>query len=343
MRRRGDARPPPIARRASAARAQLTGRGGVFMNRECFAERRCRAAPIAGFTLIELLVVITIIGVLLGLLLPAVQAAREASRRSRCANNLHQLGIAIQSYHAQYRSFPPGAFLHSAQNQKSISWRVLILPYLEESVVYEQIQPSPNGGAADWEAESKIIDTLTCPSAAPLIESPSLLQNSNYSGVGGVGRNNHRLPLSDITFCGDINTDGVFYPNSHTRIAQIEDGTSKTLAIGERTYIFLPWMYGAEWTGKPPFRICTGAANNIRYPINADANQFGYYVGDGGAPPSGKFTMLLNDLFFGSNHAGGAQFCFADGSIHMLADSIDFTVFGDMSTVGGGETNSSDP
>lgn len=293
-----------------------------------------------GFTLVELLVVITIIGVLLGLLLPAVQAAREASRRSRCANNLHQMGVAIQNYHAQHGSFPSGANLHVLEWQPSISWRVMILPYLEETTVYEQIHPTADGGADDWTARSQEIGTLICPSAPPPIQGAAHI--SHYSGVSGAGRSDHRITLEHDS-CGDIYTDGVFYPNSHTRIAKIEDGTANTLAIGERTYIFRDWMSGAEWVDTPPSQICTGAASNVRYPINADVNQFGYYVGDGDAPASANLSLLLNDLFFGSNHPGGAQFCMADGSVHMLHDTIDFTVFGDLSTIAGSETAHVEP
>jgi prepilin-type N-terminal cleavage/methylation domain-containing protein/prepilin-type processing-associated H-X9-DG protein len=296
----------------------------------------------AGFTLVELLVVITIIGVLLGLLLPAVQAAREASRRSRCGNNLHQLGVAIQSYHSQLGSFPPGAHLHAVEWQPSISWRVMILPFLEESVAYERIHPTPDGGAADWSARSLVIDPLLCPSAPLPSGASGAAPVSHYSGVSGPGRTEHRITLESDQ-CGDIYTDGVLFPNSRTRIAKIEDGTSHTLAIGERIYIFRDWMTGAYWVDTPPTQICTGASSNIRYPINADVNQFGYYVGDGSAPASAKLSMLLNDLFFGSYHPGGAQFCFADGSVHMLSESIDFTVFGDLSTIAGGETTHPDP
>ncbi|KKL10766.1 hypothetical protein LCGC14_2552540 [marine sediment metagenome] len=100
-----------------------------------------------GFTLVELLVVITIIGILIALLLPAVQAAREAARRMQCVNNLKQLGIAIQNYHSQHGSFPPGARLHKTETEVGLSWRVFVLPHLELNSIYEQINPLPNGGA----------------------------------------------------------------------------------------------------------------------------------------------------------------------------------------------------
>jgi prepilin-type N-terminal cleavage/methylation domain-containing protein/prepilin-type processing-associated H-X9-DG protein len=305
-------------------------------------KHRAERGTAVGFTLIEMLVVIAIVGVLLGLLLPALQAARETSRRSRCANNLHQMGIALQSYHAKHGRFPAGSNLLPVEWQPSISWRVMILPFLEESVAYEQIHPTPDGGAADWSAKSLAIDVMHCPSAPPPSIAASAAHVAYYTGVGGAGRNEHRVGQANNS-CGDISTDGLMFPGSHTRIAQIEDGTSHTLAIGERTYILWDWMSGAYWVDTPTTRICTGATNNVRYPINADLNQFGYYVGDGSAPPSAKFAILLNDVFFGSYHPDGAQFGYADGHVEMLHDTIDFTMFGDLSTIAGSETNKWEP
>ena len=286
--------------------------------------------------------VITIIGILLGLLLPAVQAAREAARRTQCLNNLKQMGIAIQSYHGLHGRFPPGSHLHEKEREPSISWRVMILPDMEETSVYEQINPLPDGGAANWSAEKLIIETYLCPSAPRPPDNPAIQKESHYSGVAGAPRDNELLDLEDAV-CGDLATNGVFFPDSRTRIAKIEDGTSHTLAIGERTYIFRHWMSGAIWTGTPPTRICTGAVSNIRYPINADRNYFGYFVGDLEAPTAAPKSMLLNDLYFGSFHPGGANFCFADGSVHTLSDAMDFTIFEDMATINGSEVNRWEP
>jgi prepilin-type N-terminal cleavage/methylation domain-containing protein/prepilin-type processing-associated H-X9-DG protein len=295
----------------------------------------------AAFTLVELLVVITIIGILLGLLLPAVQAAREAGRRNTCLNNLKQLGLAIQNYHGTYNRFPPGSHLHQTEYALSISWRVMILPQLEESVIYQQIAPTPIGGATSLAANSNLIPTFECPNMSTLLPGPVALIFSHYFGVGGVGRQKNKVMVLEHFECGDIYTDGIFFPNSRTSIAKIEDGTSHTLALGERTYIFDPWMSGSEWSGTPKSLICSKPSENIRYPINADLDQFGYYVHDENAPAGAK-TMLFNDLPFGSLHTGGAQFCYADGHAKMTQDSIDFTVFGDLSTIAGGETTPPD-
>jgi prepilin-type N-terminal cleavage/methylation domain-containing protein/prepilin-type processing-associated H-X9-DG protein len=305
--------------------------------------RICRSARWGkrqGFSLVELLVAIAIIGILMGLLLPAVQAAREAARRGRCANNLRQLGVAIQSFHGQYGRFPSGAPLLTRAIDPSISWRVMILPHLEEGALYEQINPLPNGGAANWSAQRLALDVFLCPSAPRPSESSTSIKESHYEGVAGPGRNDNRVVL-EKDWCGDIHTDGVFFPQSRTRIAQIADGTSRTLAIGERVYVFFDWMSGAIWEGKPPWRICSRAAKNIRYRINADLNdpEIGYYKGDFDAPSGAMKKMLVNDLLFGSNHPGGAQFCFADGHVDMILETIDFTIFEDFGTIASGEVS----
>lgn len=121
------------------------------------------------------------------------------------------------------------------------------------------------------------------------------------------------------------------------------DGTSKTLAIGERTYIFQDWTSGVTRVGNPPTLVCIGASSNVTYPINADQSKYGYYVGHSSAPPGAKMTMLLNDLYFGSYHSGGAQFCCADGSVHMLIDSLDFNIFCRATTIAGDDEGDFDP
>jgi prepilin-type N-terminal cleavage/methylation domain-containing protein len=295
-----------------------------------------------GFSLIELLAVVAIISIILGLLLPAVLSAREAARRGSCANNLRQIGIALQNYHDQNGRFPPGSRLRNVDRQPGISWRVLILPQIDEPALYADIHPTDNGGAASWTAERNLIATYICPSAPRQADSAITLKESNYSGVGGAARNNDWLDFEDV-FCGDVYTSGMFFHESRTTIAKIEDGTSRTLAIGERNYIFRPWMAGATWFGAPPTRICNAPTSNVRYPINADKHQFGYFVGDTDAPSSAQLTMLLNDLYFGSYHVGGAQFCRADSSVQMIAENIDFTVFEDLATIAGGEISLAAP
>src|ERR1700676_3675353 len=121
-------------------------------------------SPRRGFTLIELLVVIAIIAVLIALLLPAVQAAREAARRAQCVNNLKQIGLAMHNYHSTYDCFPP-AVTADDQGRPLLSWRVLILPYLEEAPLYAQFHlDEPWDSPHNLPLASKMPRVYTCPS-----------------------------------------------------------------------------------------------------------------------------------------------------------------------------------
>ena len=258
-----------------------------------------------GFTLVELLVVITIIGVLIALLLSAVQAAREAARISSCRNNLRQLNLALQSYHSAHRSFPAGGEMHPDEVEPGIGWRVRILPYLEESALYERIGVTEKGGAKDWSMNEQLVPVFLCPS----VDAPAGgggIRLPNYWGIGGSLGSGKRVDLEDID-CGDLSMSGLLFPGSHVSASKVTDGTSHTLAIGERIYVFTPWMAGATWLGKPYEMICGEASNNVVYPINASPDVYGYYVGDGLNPPKSK-KIPLNDLYFGSRHPGGALF-----------------------------------
>jgi prepilin-type N-terminal cleavage/methylation domain-containing protein/prepilin-type processing-associated H-X9-DG protein len=298
------------------------------------------------FTLVELLVVIAIIGILIALLLPAIQAAREAARRSSCSNNLHQLGIAIQTFNDRNRAFPPGAYLPSDYNLTGISWRVLILNELEETSLYNEVKPLDNGSAANWSCQYNIVEGYLCPSLPRPPDGNTSLKESHYAGVAGPGRTGKRVSLEQSA-CGDLAFDGVFFPvfkaptggngallpRSGTRIAKITDGTSKTLAIGERNFNISDWMTGGLWEGTPATLICDKSAKNVSYRINTAVDNAGKFVDTDGTTKK----MLSNDLVFGSNHNGGAQFCFADGSVSLINDNIDFTIYQDMCTIAGSE------
>ncbi len=304
---------------------------------------RCKCRPKNGFTLVELLVVIAIIGVLLGLLLPAVQGARETARRNNCKNNLHQIGLGLLHYvDVQHGCFPPGAALRKTQFDLSVSWRVMILPYLEEGTIYDQMGITADGGATNFNAgRTAALSVYLCPSATPPIVGPNQSVNSNYSGVAGAGRDGRQRTFTDPV-CGNVHIDGILYPGHTTRIADILDGTSKTIAVGERNYVFRDWTSGATWAGNPIAQICSGASSNVRYPLNADKNQVGYFYQDTDAPAALR-TMKLNDLLFASDHPGGVQFCFADGHVDMLSDdTTGYKIFGDLATIAGEEVSSAD-
>jgi len=294
-----------------------------------------------GFTLVELLVVIAIISVLIAILLPAVQAAREAARRSQCVNNLRQQAIASHNFHNNSRRFPAGGRLHENSGQNGVSWRVLLLPHLEQGVLFDQISPVSNGGAINWnEPQSQMPTLFRCPSVG---DGGGALTTSSYWGVGGAIREGETIG-KDGMWCGMVSASGTYFAGSETRIAEIVDGTAHTLALGERTYVFRAWMNGARWTGETKKSICSEASNNIVRPINTNpAQSETYFIGDPLVPSTPVTLLPLNDLWFGSFHPGGAHFAYADGSVHFLPDEIDFTIFEDLSTIAGGEINRLDP
>lgn len=306
--------------------------------------------PIArqrAFTLVELLVVMAIISVLIALLLPAVQAAREAARRSQCTNNLKQMGLGLHNYESQNKCLPPGVHMHTDEMAAGYSWRVEMLPFLEQSPLHEAIDPQPGGDYLKEPGES-IPDLFQCPSAESQPPAGGSLLPSNYVGVAGSGQaEGGRLNLPGQAFYGDAYIDGVLYPNSKTKLGQVTDGTSHTLAIGE--WVYMPhaaakdWMYGGVWVaggqGGTVNEMQLGPVKNLRWPINADNDEHGYYKWDIDAPAGADKTMLENDLPFGSEHAGGAFFLMVDGSVHFLQEDIDFTILQDLATRAGDEPN----
>lgn len=301
-----------------------------------------RIYPDLAFTLIEVLVVVAIISMLLAIVLPAVQAARESSRRGECATHLQQQILAALQFESQQRRLPPGAREHQRQNQEGVSWRVLVLPFLEAEATYTALAPADDGG---YSGDKKIAPpaVFRCPSVDRPLPDGSQMTPADYEGVAGAGATDEgRRDLEDSR-CGDMYMDGVFYPESNVRVAEITDGTSHTLAIGERTYWLTVWVDGAIWVKSPKKEMCMHATRNIRWPLAADHNQFGYYVFDPEAPAGADKTMLLNDLEFNSNHHAVVPFALADGSVHMIEKDIDLTVLRELATRDGHEVNRWEP
>ncbi len=203
-------------------------------------KRRSRA-----FTLIELLVVIAIIGVLIALLLPAVQAAREAARRSQCVNNLKQIGIALHGYHDANQTFPPSGGYGNDMNNvpvvQNFSMKSRLLPFLEQRAVYNSINfmvtsnswPNVGGGASDWNLTARRtgISTFLCPSdpnpANMNIEHGA--GKSNYAENLGPSRRNNNWALNGPSYF--LTNDGICYVT--TSVVSITDGLSNTIGWSE--------------------------------------------------------------------------------------------------------------
>ncbi|AGA30333.1 DUF1559 domain-containing protein [Singulisphaera acidiphila] len=285
----------------------------------------------SGFTLIELLVVIAIIAVLIGLLLPAVQAAREAARRMQCNNNLKQLALAMHNYEGNNTVFPMGAptmvyYDRSTSININHSPFVAALPYLEQQAVYNSINFSLNIYRSSHATVHRIgINMLICPSdgeAGVRDYNGSIQDNtsnvkvlfSSYATCAGLWFNWTRGTTSPNT-----NTDfraaatGIFYTNSATKLADITDGTSNTILIGERAHSILPLAERQEWHWW--FDAYYGdALITSLYPINPMRKLKT-------TTSSGSASSALTDSF-SSMHPGGVNVAFTDGSVRFLKETI---------------------
>jgi len=323
--------------------------------------RRGRLLKYPGFTLIELLVVIAIIAVLVALLLPAVQQAREAARRTQCKNNLKQLGLALQTYHDQYNQFPPAsvwAFVATgapgtAGNQRNYTWIDAILPNIEQGPLFNAINfnlpiwGQVTGSVNPVPVVSQRISILHCPSDNMLTNSPANIEWTNYGGAGGPHWQSTNGWNQD-PWCG------IFSEFQNTTIADIKDGTSTTIAIGEMsTY---GWYNGAGWTngtGKPRANtymvpasaLVTGGTYVTQaplYPASYPPSPVGgsqtivpwwYTGGSSGSGTAVVMTQPVYIAYYGINnewpgtssvHPGGAQYAMADGSTRFISSSIGF-------------------
>ncbi len=308
---------------------------------------RAEAAAKTGFTLVELLVVITIIGILIALLLPAVQAAREAARRMQCTNNLTKIGLALHLYHEQNNALPAGwrAYdpngLPYAQGNPGWGWAANILPFVEQSNVANNLlnYNKPITDSTNAIGSTTSLPLFRCPSDisnntfafVPTTGSSVTLATGNYAGVFGT-RDVHScygLPAGTVCtsdLCAALagsttqpgSSNGVFSHNSSIRFADIKDGLSQTFAAGERN-TNTAISDGTTWVGAPP---------------NTDSCSPGLVIATAGYPPNSP----ANDTHdFSSNHPSGTNFLMCDGSVHMITQYIDTTVYHALCTYAGGE------
>ena len=276
------------------------------------------------FTLIELLVVIAIIAILIGLLLPAVQKVREAAARSKCQNNLKQMGIALHSYHDATGSFPPGG---STSNMQGFAYNVYILPYVEQDNAFKQFDLSLTYSAGvNLGLESIDVKIFQCPSAIEFFAialDPATARTSHYLGnMGPKDPASTTIPYQWTAAAqGGTALQGVLGLDTGVTFAQITDGASNTFMVGECSWkganSYRSWSRGC-WTSDLNCVSCRNVTNT-----------FGTqkYV------PSVNY----NDTSFGSNHTGGANFLMSDGSVRMVSSNVNITILRDAASRNGGE------
>jgi len=355
------------------------------------------------FTLIELLVVIAIIAVLIALLLPAVQSAREAARRAQCTNNLKQIGLALHNYESSNGAFPPAGESTNFNNPSGVpssqfvdgNWSVLarILPYLEGGSSFNALNFNlaeyNDAFGANYTGSSQVVAVFLCPSSTRSPDGgrdgvdpndPFSAINNGYGyndygatcyidispiGVGGLGAT-LATPFRDKT----TRANGLLHQGK-TRIAEITDGTSNTIAIGEdagRDPRYLsPYLEG-YWDGNITRQAAMAVINpNDPGPSGGYAPYRRYWrwaeadegFGVSGVPnnkfrpdhefanwPSPPFVAQGNNA--GNNdeiasfHPGGANLLYGDGSVRFLKDSVNPVTLRGLVTCTGGEVLSSD-
>jgi prepilin-type N-terminal cleavage/methylation domain-containing protein/prepilin-type processing-associated H-X9-DG protein len=281
---------------------------------------------VRGFTLIELLVVIAIIAVLIALLLPAVQAAREAARRAQCLNNLKQMGLALHNYHDAVGCFPMSyaatrPFVDGATDTAAAwGWSAMILAQLEQSSLFNAANFSiPVEAPANSSAARSILVAYLCPSD-PLPGGPFAVTDAAGNTLAMFGPTSYAACVGDdrADSTTGLNNDGlgngVFFRNSRVRLADITDGSSQTIALGERAWSITSGGWPGAVAGgvvrRGPADRCpkTGA---LFYPA-ATLVQAHCNVLNTNTDPDGG----LDD--FSSRHPGGANLLFADGSVRFL-------------------------
>lgn len=302
----------------------------------------------SGMTLTELLVVIGIIGILVMLLLPGIQSAREGARGAQCANNLIQMMIAVQNYEDAVKSYPPGTV--DAQGPISNfpqgyhhNWIEQILPYIESQNAYDRIDRSVDIYHANNASvrRTSVFDLFECPSShlyEPLC--------TNYAAV-------HH----DVESAINDDNHGVFYLNSHVRRLDVSDGLASTLFLGEKLPLAgdLGWLSGTRAT----LRNTGTPVNSVnRWALLRSTNQVGWgsQLAEGkgfvlvdtapqGEAPEDEIKLtqeqiaaglpIVNGLptnptavgGFESQHVGGVNFAFGDGSLRFIRNTIDMQVY----------------
>ena len=290
--------------------------------------RLCKNRQSNAFTLVELLVVIAIIGVLIGLLLPAIQAAREAARKSSCKNNLHQLGLGLLNFETAQARLPAGYLYEEGPdgNQLGYSWIAQSLAHLELRPLSDQFDfKKPIFHDDNLIARESQPELFLCPTDD--VSWGNFIEMGPAKFAMGCYVANFGPPDLDET---QEKREGPFYRNSATELREITDGTSHTLMVGERQ--------------NGPFRLGASHGNHFEYEttwagavrdIDDSTDDHGHMIlFQTGHTPNHPQS---DDRDVSAPHTQVAHFLMCDGSVHEIAEAIDFDVYTAMGTMAGEE------
>lgn len=322
-----------------------------------------------GFTLIELLVVIAIIAILIGLLLPAVQKVREAASKAQCSNNLKQLALAMHNYAAVFNNFPGGGETNGVccSSPSYSNWALEALPYIEqESLMKRYDRTKYNEDPANVYVVQQPVKTMRCPADDPtlVLDTPGSGPGSSqkfargsYRAVSGRSGGNGRvfwdscepslgalnpawrgalhgtITLSAMNALGASGqaSCGNFLPE---KIANIKDGTSNTLFIGEYSNVDMPsrntyWAYTYTSYNQSTITDQSRILGNKYGVLNVANSGCAGLPGNGGDNPCKRA--------FGGNHGNGLNFAMVDGGVRFIAYTVDINLLAAMATIDGGE------
>ncbi len=307
------------------------------------------------FTLVELLVVIAIIGILVALLLPAVQAAREAARRTQCVNNLKQVGVGFHNYHDTFRVLPPayviqpgGGGVHGDPDPETRdagpgwAWGTLLLPFLEQSALHATFDFNlPCWAPENSEPAQTQLSVFLCPSATNTTR-PMVVRNAGGDELATFGRSTYVVNAGrDAPWDYAVDSyqgiaDGPLYRNSPTRFADVTDGLSNTVFGGEHH----PLVSDKTWVGVVPgavvcptpqfaFSDCDAAATLVNV-HSGPAGSEGYVI----HPPNNPLAHV--DAMY-AQHPGGCNVLLGDGSVRFVSETINQLTWAALATRAGGE------
>lgn len=311
-----------------------------------------------GFTLVELLVVIAIIGILIGMLLPAVQAVREAARRTACQNNMRQMGLGILNYESGIGELPPSGYTEgfSRTNQLDFSWIIHILPFAEANNMFDAIDfdvvTMPTSGGRGFHAvnfaalQNSPLPMIVCPSSdMEQVDSDNSTEGivrSFYTGIHGATRDENgdgEIDDADADVSGSLGLifdNGAFQRNTQLSLAALTDGTSNTMMIGEQS----DWLLDENGERVDERSDCSHSIllgyapvdqriynmTVVRYAINHRDNE-----SPGIQDNCGRNTPLT------SPHTGGINAVYGDGSVHFLPDTTNINVLFNLCDRGDGQ------